>query len=357
MGPGVLQGVDNPLDLVHKRRVTIKDVARLAGVSVATVSYALAGRDKCSEETKQRVVRAVRELNYVPQAAARQLKRQRTQTVGILVPLLEGPGRLEDNPFYWEFVSAAETEGRNSGYRVLIAQTAPDDSLEFVVERNLDGLVILGAYPDYPVLAKARELNIPAVLVDSYLEGDWLQVRIDDYQGGYLATRHLIALGHRDVGMITGTRRRRGVHYERYLGFRAALVEAGLTERTEWVLEGPVSSEGGSRMARRLLSAADRPAAVFASADNLAYGVLTAARELQVAVPEQLSVIGFDDLPLSRHVVPTLSTIRQDIHGKGVEAIRLIVRSYELGRVDPVVNQVGVELVTRDSTAPAHPAG
>lgn len=341
------------MEFERKQRSTIRDVARLAGVSEATVSNVLAGRTKYSEDTRRRVEAAIRQLGYVPEAAAQHLKRRRTHTVGVLIPIMEGPGHLEDNPFYWELLTAVEAEGRRWGYRVLIAQTEPDDDLTFAVERNLDGLVILGAYEDYPVLTRARQIGIPVVLVDSYVQQDFLQVRINDYRGGYLAARHLIDLGHRRIGMITGTRKEHGVHNERFLGFHDALHDAGLEPHPGWVVEGPVSFEGGKRMAARLLALEEPPSAIFASADNLAYGVIMAAREQHITVPDQLSVIGFDDLPLSRFLVPSLSTIRQNTRRKGEEAMRLIVGAYSPGDgLQQTLIEVETELVVRGSTAP-----
>ncbi|MGE5676001.1 MAG: LacI family DNA-binding transcriptional regulator, partial [Mycobacterium leprae] len=309
----------------EKPRVTIRDVAERAGVSVATVSNVLSGRRKFAPETKERVDRAIRELQFYPAAAARQLKSRRTQTIGVLFPGVDLPGDLAGNPFYWQLLSAIEAEGRGLGYRVMFAQVTPDDDLAFVLERNLDGLVILGAYAEFPLVERAVALGRPLILIDSYVERDCGQVRIDDYQGGYQATQHLIALGHRRIALVTGTRRQHGVHHERYRGYRAALAEAGLMEL---VTEGPVTVEGGCDMASQLLRRTDPPTAIFASADNLAFGVLAAARELGLSVPGRLSVVGFDDLPLSSLVTPALTTIRQDTYEKGAMAVRLIDQAY-----------------------------
>lgn len=345
------------MGFARKQRSTIKDVAQLAGVSEATVSNVLRGRSKFSDNTREKVQEAIRRLDYVPQAAARNLRRRRTHTVAVLFPIMEGPGRLADNPFYWELVTAVESEGRQWGYRVLISQTEPDDDLSFVIEHNLDGVVILGAYEDYPVLTRAQHVGIPVVLVDSYVAQDFMQVRIDDYRGGYLATKHLIDLGHRRIAMVTGTRKERGVHSQRYLGYRDALREASIEPVSPWVLEGPVSFEGGKRMAEHLFALPEKPTAIFASADNLAYGLLMAARDHGVSVPAQLSVIGFDDLPLSQFLAPALTTIRQDTRRKGEEAMRLIVGAYSPAGVTQKLVEVGMDLIVRESTTPLDNAG
>lgn len=326
-------------------------MARLAGVSVATVSNVMTGRVKFSDETRERVEEAIRELAFHPEAAARHLKRRETNTLGILIPIMEGPGRLEDNPIYWDMVCAVEAEARALGYRVLVAQTTPDDDLAFVVERNLDGLIILGAYDDYLVFARARALGVPLVLVDSYVAGGAAQVRIDDYAGGRLVAEHLLGLGHKQVGLITGTLREQGVHFERYRGFRDALIQAGVPLQAKWTMEGPVSFQGGRDLGHRLLTQGERPTAVFASADNLALGVMMAARSGGLVVPRDLSLIGFDDIPLGGFAAPALTTVRQDTRRKGQEAVRLIMWARSGGDIQKKTVCVGIELVVRESTA------
>ena len=336
----------------QRRRVTMKEIARAAGVSVATVSNVLAGTGRCSAETRERVEAIIKELGFVPDAAARNLKRGRSGTLGVLFPTLGRPGRLE-NPFYWEFLSAVEAEARQRGYHVLMAQTELDDDLAFAIEQNLDGLIILGAYDDFPVVQRALALGVPVVLVDSYVDAPCLQVRIDDFGGGYLAARHLLELGHRRVGLLTGARRDRGVSALRAAGFRQALEEAGVTLPPAWDLECDVSFEGARRTAGDLLDSPDPPTGLFASADTMACGVLAAARERGVAVPSALSVVGFDDVPLAQYTAPPLTTVRQQTHRKGTEAVRLIAEGYVRGEWAPQVVQIGVELVARGSTAAA----
>ncbi len=308
-------------------RATLKDVAQLAGVSTATVSYALSGKRMISEETKQRINRAIAQLDYVPDLNARSLSMRDSKLIGVVVPQTEPGDRLMfQNSFYSEALGSIEYCARQHGYHILISATDANESyLTLAKQRNLDGIIVIGMYPD-EFYQQMKKTQIPIVLIDSYCNDHYYNnIRIDDAYGSYMATKHVLDCGHRETVFFVGQLKENGVMKKRLAGYRQALEEYGLPYREENVFEGQIDYESGVRMAAKL-AASNLPAtAVVAAADILAIGAVKGFYDAGLRVPEDISIIGFDDLEISQYLAPGLTTVRQQISMKGQRAVELLL--------------------------------
>ena len=328
---------------------TIKDVAAMAGISYTTVSHVVNKTRPVSEPVRLKVEEAIARLDYVPSAVARSLKAKSTATIGLLVA-------NSLNPYFAELARGSEDYCERNNYCVILCNCDddPDKQRNYVrvlLEKRVDGLVVASAGGDLGLASGLTGVRTPMVIVDRSLEGiDADLVRIDHEQGAYLATRHLLDLGHRAVACIGGPAIT-SVAQLRLAGYLRALSEAGITPQAHWMVESDFSCTGGYEAANRLL-AADPPSAVFACNDMMGIGVLRAAAERQIRVPEQLSVIGFDDVQMSRYVYPALTTVGQSILQLGETAAQVLLRRIATpGRsVEQLI--VAPSLVLRESTGP-----
>ena len=342
---------------------TIKDVAAMAGVSYTTVSHVLNATRAARPETRERVLAAARALDYVPSAVARSLRHRVTHTVGLLVPNIE-------NPFFAELSRGIEDACYAAGYSVVLCSS--DDMperqqsyLRLLHQKRVDGLIVASASDDAPWVEALSEAPFPLVVVDREIVG--LQadlVQVVGHMGGRLAAEHLLGLGHRALACIAGPEEL-GVSRERQRGFEDSLRAAGVELPARWLDRGDFRVVGGHAAARRLLTGADgellpasqRPTAIFACNDLMAIGALRAAAELRLAVPQALSVVGFDDIELARYVFPALSTVGQPVRELGeAAATALFARiqrpggPFERRRLEPV-------LQLRESSGPAPRGG
>lgn len=336
------------------RRATIEDVARLAEVSVATVSRALRGLPNVAESTRERVASAAASLKYRPDPAAARLAARRTKTVTVGVPSVSG----------WYFstvVAGAEAVCNEAGYEfqvIAIGSLADRDRLlddEHNLERRTDGLILVDIAPSAEQATALLERGVALATVGNVLDGH-PAVRIDDREVGLLAGRHLLELGHRRIGLISGLHddpMNFVVPGARHDGFGDALAEFGLRIDQGLVSEGNFSLDGGRDAMSRLLRLPERPSAVFAMSDDMAFGALMAARDAGLDVPGDLSIIGVDDHEFSR--VVHLTTIAQPVADHGACAARLLIE-WMSGDPDErptaVVVQPDVRVVVRGTTAP-----
>ncbi|HZG74454.1 MAG TPA: LacI family DNA-binding transcriptional regulator [Paenibacillus sp.] len=342
----------------QQHRTTIKDVARIANVSIATVSNVLNGTGRVAPETIRKVQRVIEELNFAPSMSARNLKDKKSQLIAVVVPFLE-KGRLQDNPFYWQLVSGIEEGARNHRLQVILIGVDEQETFSFVHERHLDGLIVVGVFEGSDVLQKVLSLNIPTVFMDSYLSDPNLyQVYLDDELGGYIGTKHLLALGHRRIAILTGQLIEGGVTYKRWLGYRRALEEAGVPYLEELVLEEPTSPQGGYHSAQIVGDKSKHISAVFAFSDVAAMGLIKGLHEIGLTVPRDVSVMGYDDIFYCDYMIPALTTVRQDIVLKGQTAVKLLLLQEE-GVGDAAERRVvlPVNLKVRQSTAPWREGG
>ena len=222
------------------RRATLKDVAERAQVSTATVSYVLNDKKSISEQTKTRVYDAIRDLNYVPDLSARSLSSRDSKLIGIVIPQTEPGSKLMlQNDFYSEIVGSIEYHARQHGYHVIISATDVNESyLTLAKERNLDGIIVIGMYPD-DFYRQMKKTQIPIVLIDSYCNDHYYHsIRIDDAYGSYLATNHVIGYGHKKIAFFCGQIKENGVIKKRLCGYQQALEEAGIPYDSTLVYEG-----------------------------------------------------------------------------------------------------------------------
>ncbi len=312
-------------------RATLKDVAQFAGVTPATVSYALSGKRPISEETKARIMEAVEALDYVPDLNARGLSMRDSKLIGVVVPQTEPGDRLMfQNSFYSEILGSIEYYARQRGYHILISATDANESyMTLARQRNLDGIIVIGMYPD-EFYQQMKKTQIPIVLIDSYCNDHYYHnIRIDDAYGSYLATRYILDCGHEHIAFFSGQLKENGVMKKRLLGYRQALEEYDLPFREEYVFEGQIDYAAGIRLSGELLSADLPVTGIVAAADILAIGAIKGLFEAGKYVPADYSVIGFDDLEIAQYLTPGLTTIHQDISRKGQKAVELLLSHIE----------------------------
>lgn len=311
-----------------KKRIRIQDVAREAGVSVTTASYVLNHKEnaRIGADTAARVLETAKRFSYVPNLSARTLASRQSKLIGVIIPMI-GPGWqvMFSNPFYGDFLSAAECTARANGYHLLISGTAAGQNYSSVVRtRELDGVIIVGAFPGDSI-EEIKATGIPIVLVDCYIDDPYFhRIGIDDRKCGYLATQYLLDKGHRRIALVCGSPGG-GVMEKRFLGYQDALREAGIPYNQRLLYEGAVDYAFGEQTAAELLRRGNGETAAFVASDISALGLLNGMREQGKNVPEDLSIIGFDDVSLSWMCVPKLTTVHQNIFEKGELAAQTIV--------------------------------
>lgn len=334
--------------------VTIKDVARVAQVSVATVSRALNGHGNVAEDVRNRVFAAAQELRYTPHAAARSLSSRRTQTLGVVLPDLHGE-------FFSELMRGIDQVARSQRLHLLVSSYHGNPQEQGAALRamrgRVDGLLVMSPFVAAPtLLSEHLEPSLPAVLINSQAGLDGTAVLgVDNHGGAVAMVEHLVASGHRRIAFIAGPDDNFDAH-ERLRGYRDALRRL-LPDAQEWVLPGEFDEASGHRAGRELLAASPRPDAVFAANDMMALGCLFAFAQARVDVPGGIALAGFDDIPLARYVHPALTTIRVNIAELGARAARLLIAQVA-GEAASEPAVLATELIVRESscTAPASTA-
>lgn len=334
-----------------KKRINMKDIAKEANVSVATVSYVINKRpdQKILKETVTRIETAIDKLGYVPNLAARSLVDNKSKLIGVVIPQTEaGKQFMFYNPFYGELLSSIEYNCRIEGYHVLISGTDINESyLEIAKKRSLDGIIIVGMHKQ-SYYKDLIDCQIPIVLIDSYCkELPFKSISLKDRYGAKVATNYLISKGHREIGFATGTLTKEGVTRERYLGYLDALKENNIELNKDFIYEGTVSNKYGQALSAEICKVNDRPTAIFASADVIAIGLINGLKKHGMVLPRDMSIIGFDDTWLAKTCDPQLATIKQDVAKKGEVALKLLLSKDEEDECKNIV--LDIELVERES--------
>lgn len=334
------------------RKVTIKDVAIETGLSIATVSYAMSGKKVLPPETVKLVTDAIEKLGYVKNISASSLVSNKSNLIGVVIPQTE-PGRamVFENPFYSEMLSSIEYNARLQGYHVIVSGTNADEKyFTLAKQRNMDGVIVIGAYPEdfYEGLNRS---NIPIVLVDSYLENhEYKEVKLDDVYGGYIATKYLIDHGHKKIAFMSGKVKDGGVSARRYQGYINALKENDIPVKTDYIFHGNVDFEEAGILAKKIVEKTDCTA-IFCMADIMAVGTIKELNRLKVKIPDQISVIGFDNLNIANYCTPGLTTIGQDIFMKGKMAVDMLSKAIGEKEMQQEECVLPVEVVERESVA------
>lgn len=340
---------------MQHKAVTILDVAREAGVSYATVSRVVNNKNSIAPEKRARVLEAMERLGYVPNLQARKLAGGRSQVIGLV---------LHDvwSSYVVEILRGVDEELAAAQYDLMLytsRRRAANESAHVtaVTQGLAEGLLLLLPRGLQTYVERLQQRHFPFVLIDHEPEpGGPPAVGATNRQGAMDAMFHLLNLGHRRIGFITGDMHI-GASRARLEGYRAALAARGLPFDAALVAEGDFLHPRALEAARRLLALESRPSAIFASNDVSAFGVLDAARELHLRVPEDLSVVGFDDIPQAAYVQPALTTVRQPLEEMGRVAARLLLAAMHDAQPPPAGVELATELVVRGSTAARAAAG
>ncbi|MEF1255427.1 MULTISPECIES: substrate-binding domain-containing protein [unclassified Vibrio] len=325
---------------------TMKDIAKLAGVSTSTVSHVINKSRYVSEEISVRVNSAAQQLNYRPSALARSLKVNRTKTIGMLVT-------TSTNPFFGEVVKGVERSCYHQGYNLILCNTEGDhermrESINTLLQKRVDGLILMCSslegerievFEQYP--------DIPVVVMDwgpMLFTSD--KIQDNSLRGGYLAAKHLIDSGHTEIGCITGPLVKHQAQM-RYEGYKRALNESGLDFNANWIIEADFECEGGFEAFNKMLAKGRLPSAIFVCNDMMAMGVINAANAKGIRIPEDISIIGYDDIHIAKFMSPSLTTIHQPKYRLGKAAVEALLNRLEKGATDAQVVQLEPTLVER----------
>ena len=341
------------------KKATMQDVANRAGVSKTTVSIVFNNPSRLSNATVQAVLSAATELDYARDPMAQMFRTRQTNSLGLLLP--QALDKVLENPYYTQFLQGIGQVCQREGYTLLLAPPLRGSMLKTIPYTAVDGFIVSGLEDDRGEVNALRQRGMPFVLVDSENQAGTPSIEIDDTDGMYELVRMLLSLGHRRIALVaidTGTpggyQAWRGSVRRRMDGCVNALATAGLTPEDEsiTIIETPCTRQGGSEAFNALWKETNRPTAIVAFSDIIAFGVLEAARAAGVDVPGQLSVTGFDDLAEASQVTPTLTTIRQPILAKGRLAAEYLVESINADEPLPLHHQrLNTTLLMRQSVA------
>lgn len=305
------------------QKVTIRDVARKARVSTATVSRVLAGVNIVSEELAERVRGVARQLRYQPNRVARSLRSQKSRIVGVLIPNIQ-------NPFFTGVIRGIEDLLQATDYTLLLGNSDDNPSrergyLDLLRAEGVGGLIVVPGADAANTYNEILEIGIPLVAIDRYvadLQCD--SVTVENEEGAAAAMRHLIALGHTQIGIVTGPEKISTAR-ERLAGYHLALREAKLPYETSLIHHVVFRQEGGYEAAQSLMSLPKPPTAIFAASDLIALGVLRALHDRRIRIPEDVAVVSFDDMPWTAALLPPLTAVSQPTYELGATAARLLL--------------------------------
>ena len=348
----------------RQKRPRIADVAQAAGVSKTAVSFAFNSPERLGADTVARIRRTAEELGYRPHPVARMLTQKNTMTIGLLTPQVLSV--VFGNPFYATLCAGVADVTDQAGYGLLFVSPLHGSLIRALARATVDGFVAVGLSEDHPEVEQIRRAGLPMVLVDGDAFPEHGSVESNDEVGARTAARHLIGLGHRRFSVIGieppnmpgileySSGPTETVAGRRLTGYRQGLELGGVKLGDECVVAGPATFDGGMAAFRGLWEDGQRPTAILAMSDVMAMGVMWAAREIGLRVPDDLSVVGFDDLDVAAHSNPSLTTVRQPIREKGEESARLLLRMVANPDLErPEHKVLETHLMIRDSTGPA----
>ena len=326
---------------------TSKDVAALAGVHPSTVSRVINNDPRISEKTKERVLLVIKKLGYTPNAIARGLKTKRTHTLGMLIPDIT-------NPFFAEIARGVEDAANKNTFNVILCNT--DDKLkkertylQILRGKRVDGLILGTAHIKDKSILEIEKKKFPYILVSRNIEElNKNCIIVEDIEGGKMATEYLIKLGHRQIAHITGPLKTRSA-LNRLKGYKLALKKYEIEYRDELVGEGDFRIKGGYQVMKKFLKLGEPPTAIFAANDLLALGAMQAIQKMNFRIPNDFSVIGFNDIALASFVYPPLTTIRQPMMEMGKLAVKMLIKIIEEGEFNQKKEVLSPKLIIRES--------
>ena len=327
----------------------IRDVAKLAGVAPITVSRCINNSGYCSQETRARVEAAISELGFVPNRLASGLRSKRTNTLALVLSDIT-------NPFFTTIARGVEDKASEAGYTVIFCNTDESVSkekmyLQLLLEKRVDGILLVPAQSGLDSVALIKKQKIPIVILDRQVADRQTDVvRCDSEGGAYELTRLLLSLGHRKIGIINGPS---GVSTseDRLNGYRRALAEAGISINPRWEYYGEFTQVSGFEMTHKIMAESSKPTAIFATNNFITFGALKALKNLELRVPEDIAVVGFDDLPPTLVIFPFLTVAAQPAYEMGVRAIEILLGKLGGGASDQYQEVVlPAEIVIRQSS-------
>ncbi len=336
-----------------KNKPTIKDIARMANVSHTTVSRALNNKSRIRNETKEKILSLARDLNYRPNFIARSLVMKRTKTLGLVITTIA-------NPFYTELAQGIETTVRGLGYNIILCSTHNDlsiekQSIDMLRSKGVDGIIFTSAHIGDPNIIKLAEDGFPMVLVnrrtyETIVKEKVDYVGVDNILGGFLAVEHLIKLGHQQIGVLGGSSES-SAGVERVEGGKKALAVYELEAADHYFLEGDFLKESGYQGGKRFLKMIKLPTAIFATSDHMALGVFQAIAEEGLRIPEDIALVGFNDIEFTSMKGIELTTIGQKKFEMGALAVKILVEKIEGDEVKPLPREILLkpELIIRRS--------
>lgn len=333
-----------------QKRPTMRDVAENVGVSIQTISAVINNKPDITPQTRQRVMDAIHQLGYRPDRVARSLRTGQSHTLALIVSDIA-------NPSFATIASTAEDCAQSYGYYLTVHNTHDDPIREVryvqsAAERGLDGVILVSAEDRMDSSIVLENAQIPFVVIDRIPEGyNGLSVTIDNIKAGELAAEHLINLGHTRIAHISGPMRLR-LARERLKGFENALEKSDLSLPTEWLCEGNWYCQEGYEAMQKMLKTSPLPTAIFAANDRMAIGAIQAIHEARLRVPEDISVIGLDDIEVSAFHIPALTTIRQPFATLATQAIQILLNVIQGNQPDLSNALIEPVLIERASTAP-----
>ncbi len=332
--------------------VTIKEVAKKAGVGIGTVSRAFNQSPLVSQDTQQKVLNAARELGYYPDASARRLVKRKSQTLAFIER--HSADDLYIDAFLAEVIRGAHRVARQAGYHILIEPASEVDQnnkqiLDLVREKHADGLIISGPRIDDPLIALLRREGIPVVLQGNLPDSGLPSVDADNLGGAVLAVNHLLSHGHKRIGMITNGPLAYTAASDRLAGYKSALTNAGVAFDSQLVKVGNFSPGSGIFAMSELLNQPSPPTAVFVASDTVAIGAVQAIRDADLDIPADIALVGFDDIPWAAYTNPGITTIRLPALEIGRRVAMLLIALLEKDQAEPQEIYLGTQLIIRES--------
>ncbi|WP_332630752.1 LacI family DNA-binding transcriptional regulator [Halalkalibacter flavus] len=328
---------------------TISDVAKLSGLSKTTVSRVINNHPYVSDKKREQVLKAMKELGYIPNPSARRLRGQLTTTIGVIVPRIV-------NPFFAHLINSIEQAASEKGYQVLIGQSYEDKEkevafLNLLKTKQVDGIIMTSTENDWNVIESYNEYG-PIMLCNDYVNQKVApMIRLNQTKGAYIGANHLIERGHRKIAYCTGGLfDEQGKGKDRNQGFQKALSEVGIKINPKWIFIDQHTIEDGKHVLRQILEMEDRPTAIFTGSDEVAGGIVIAAKEKGLIIPKDLAVIGFDDQPIAEILDPKLTTIRQPVDLMGEKSIEVMIEMLENPEMEIRNYELPIELIVRQST-------
>lgn len=330
---------------------TLKDIAKEAKVSVTTVSNVIHGNNKrVAKETVEKINMIIERINYVPNMTARSLVNNSSKIIGVINHVVPGKsGNFISDPFHSVVFAGIEEKLREKGYYLMIRTVFSEDDLFSLLRNwNMDGLILIGLFQDM-FFERLTNADVPFVLIDSYIDNHKvLNIGLEDCKGGYMATKHLIEKGHRDIVFASPIIVKNGVVEERFKGYKMALQEANIPFENKNIYQQEITIEDGIELGHKLSYRKD-VTAVFATADILAAGIISGLNEKGKRVPNDFSVVGFDDIYISSLTAPRLTTIHQDAQEKGKVAAQSLISVIEGESIENNNVILPVTLIVRHS--------